>query len=52
MTGLDNSEEMLRYARQNASLKDVGFTKITIYDAERDYGHPREPGVAYFACHK
>lgn len=35
-----------------SALKDVGFTKITIYDAERDYGHPRGPGVAYFVCHK
>jgi SAM-dependent methyltransferase len=35
-----------------SALKDVGFTKISIYDAERDYGHPRGPGVAYFVCHK
>lgn len=51
---LDNTWLVKGYFRDEvqSALKDVGFTTISIYDAERDYGHPRGPGVAYFVCHK
>lgn len=35
-----------------SALKDVGFSKITIYDAERDFAQSGAAGIAYFVCHK
>ncbi len=35
-----------------SALQEVGFQKISVYDAERDLQHPRGIGVAYFICRK
>ncbi len=35
-----------------SALEEVGFRKISVYDAERDLQHPRGIGVVYFICRK
>lgn len=35
-----------------SALEKAGFKNISVYDAERDFQHPRGIGVAYFICRK
>ncbi|WP_036486326.1 class I SAM-dependent methyltransferase [Myxosarcina sp. GI1] len=35
-----------------SALEEAGFRNISVYDAERDFQHPRGIGVVYFICRK
>lgn len=35
-----------------SALKNVGFTEISVYDAERDFAIDKKAGNAYFVCRK
>jgi SAM-dependent methyltransferase len=50
----DNTVEEKCYSvtEIRSALEDVGFTEISVYDAERDFGVERDPGNAYFICRK
>lgn len=45
-------EKCYSVAEIQSALEDVGFTEISVYDAERDFGVERDPGNAYFICRK